>query len=190
MRKRLVAVAAFVLLVAPTAAQERPDPAALLAAQREALAAFAFIDGVWRGEATTILPSGERRTIAQTERIGPLLDDAVRLIEGRGYDATGGTAFNALGILSWDPRTKAYAMRSYAMGHAGDFAVQRTADGFSWEIPAGPATIRYTAVVRDGTWTETGERTVPGRDPVRFFEMKLTRVGPSEWPAAGAIAPK
>ncbi|MBK9115912.1 MAG: DUF1579 domain-containing protein [Betaproteobacteria bacterium] len=190
MHARIAIVTAVALSAVSAAAQERPDPAALLAAQREALAAFAFMDGVWRGEATTILPSGEKRTIAQTERVGPLLDGAVRVIEGRGYDTGGRTVFNALGILSYDPRAKAFSMRSYAMGHAGDFAVQRTADGFRWEIPAGPTTIRYDAVVRDGTWTETGDRVAPGKDPVRFFEMRLARVGPSEWPGAGAIAPK
>lgn len=182
--------AALAALTSGAVAQERPDPATLVAAQREALAAFAFMDGVWRGPATTVLPSGERRTITQTERVGPLLDGAVKVIEGRGYDADGRTAFNALGILSWDPRTKSYSMRSYALGHAGDFPVQRTADGFSWEIPAGPATIRYRAVIRDGTWTETGDRVAAGKDPVRFFEMKLTRVGDSDWPGTGAIPPR
>ena len=70
------------------------------------------------------------------------------------------------------------------------FAVQRTADGFSWEIPAGPATIRYSAVVKDGVWHEVGDRIAAGQAAVRFFEMKLTRVGDTDWPAAGAIAPK
>jgi hypothetical protein len=45
-------------------------------------------------------------------------------------------------------------------------------------------------VVKDGTWHETGERVVPGQDPVRFFEMRLTRVGDSAWPAAGAVPPR
>ncbi len=35
--------AALVALASVAAAQERPDPAALMAAQREALAAFAFL---------------------------------------------------------------------------------------------------------------------------------------------------
>jgi len=85
-----IAILGAALMVDPCAiAQERPDPAALLAAQREAMATFAFMDGVWRGPATT---------------------------------------------------------------------------------------------VRD--------RIVPGKDPVRFFEMKLRRVGDSGWPEAGAIAPQ
>ena len=171
-------------------AQGRPDPAALMAAQREAMTAFAFMDGVWRGPAATVLPSGDTHAITQTERIGPLLGGTVKVLEGRGYDADGKTTFNALGIISYDVEAKTYSMRSYAMGLSGDFPVERTSDGFTWTIPAGPATIRYRAVVKDGTWTEVGDRIVADRPPVRFFEMKLTRVGDADWPQAGAIAPR
>ena len=54
-------------------------------------------------------------------------------------------------------------------------AFPRTGDGFAWEIPAGPMTIRYNAVVKDGTWTEVGDRVAPGKEPVRFFEMSSPR---------------
>jgi hypothetical protein len=80
-------------------------------------------------------------------------------------------------------------MRSHAQGNTGDFPVTLTTDGFTWEIPAGPMTIRYQAVIKDGTWTETGDRVMPGKDPVRFIEMRLTRVGTTDWPAAGAVTP-
>jgi hypothetical protein len=170
-------------------AQERPDPAALLAAQREAMAKLAFMDGVWRGSAWTILPSGQKHDITQTERIGPLLGGAVKVIEGRGYEPDGKTTFNALGIVSYDVPRRAYTMRSYAMGNTGDFPVTLTPEGFSWTIPAGPMTIRYNAVVKDGTWTEVGDRIEPGKEPVRFFEMRLKRVGDSDWPGANAVSP-
>jgi hypothetical protein len=177
--------------VAPGAfGQGRPDPAALIAAQKEGMAPLAFMDGVWRGRAWTILASGEKHDVTQTERIGPFLDGSVKVIEGRGYDADGKVAFNALGVVSYDTTTKKYTMRSYAMGRSGDFVVTPTADGFVWEIPAGPMTIRYTAVIKDGTWHEVGDRIAPGQEPVRFFEMTLTRIGDSDWPAAGAIPPK
>lgn len=171
-------------------AQQRPDPATLLAAQRDAMASFAFMDGVWRGTASTVLPSGTTHAITQTERIGPLLGGAVKLIEGRGYEPDGRTSFNALGVISYDVASKTYSMRAYAMGYAGDYAIRRTSDGFSWEIPAGPMTIRYTAIVKDGTWNEVGDRIAPGKDPVRFFEMTLQRIGDSDWPQAGAVAPR
>ena len=62
-----------------------------------------------------------------------------------------------------------------------------TADGYVWEIPAGPATIRYTAVVKDGTFHEVGDRLVAGQPPIRMFDMMLARVGDTTWPAAGAV---
>jgi hypothetical protein len=169
--------------------QARPDPAALVSAQREAMNRFAMIDGVWRGTAWIMLPSGEKHHLTQTERVGPLLDGSVRVIEGRGYEDDGSVGFNALAVISFNPETDTYSMRSYAQGRTGDFAITPTEDGFQWEIPAGPMTIRYTAVVDDGTWNEVGDRIRPGGEPVRFYEMTLTRIEDTSWPAAGAVDP-
>src|SRR5947207_14169157 len=72
-------VAVFCLVVllfggaGAASAQGRPDAAALIAAQREAMEPLAYMDGVWRGPAKTTLPSGETRAVTQTERIGPVL---------------------------------------------------------------------------------------------------------------------
>lgn len=170
--------------------QGRPDPAALIAAQIKAMTPLAFMDGTWRGSAWTLLPSGEKHTITQTERIGPFLDGSVKVIEGRGYEADGRVSFNAFAIISFSPDKQTYSMRSHAQGHAGDFVLTPTADGFVWEIPAGPMTIRYTAVIKDGVWSEVGDRMMPGKEPVRFIEMNLKRVGDTSWPAAGAVGPQ
>ena len=170
--------------------QGRPDPAITIAAQREAMLKLTFMDGVWRGPAWTILPSGEKHNITQTERIGPFLDGSVKVIEGRGYNADGTVGFNAFGTISYNPATRVYTLHSYAQGNVGDFALTQTADGYVWEIPAGPMTLRYTAVIKDGAWREVGDRIAPGKDPVRFFEMNLKRVGPTDWPAAGVVSPK
>jgi hypothetical protein len=51
------------------------------------------------------------------------------------------------------------------------------------------ASIRYTAVIEDGIWTEVGERIVEGQEPFRFLEMKLQRTGDTSWPAGGAVTP-
>ena len=174
---------------APARAHQPPDAAALIAAQREGMARLAYMDGVWRGTAWTLPPSGEKHTMTQTERIGPFLGGSVRIIEGRGYEADGTVGFNALGIVSYKPDQKAYNFHAYAQGNVGDFAFTPTADGYMWEIPMGPMSIRYTAVIKDGTWREVGDRIMPGKDPIRFFEMNLTRVGDTDWPAAGAIPP-
>ena len=170
-------------------AQTPPDPGPRIAAQAEAMKAPSWMDGTWRGEAWNLGPAG-RHEIIQTERIGPLLDGSVKVMEGRGYNPDGSTGFNALAVLSFEPANGTYALRSYAMGRAGDFKLTPTPDGYVWEIPAGPMTIRYTAVVKDGAWREIGERIVPGQAPARFFEMNLRRVGDSAWPTAGAVSPK
>ncbi len=169
--------------------QARPDPAELVAVQREAMARLSFMDGVWRGQGWTIQASGEKQEITQTERVGPFLDGSVKVLEGRGYTPDGELAFNAFGTISYDPSAQAFSLHSYAQGRAGDFVLTPTADGFVWEIPAGSMTIRYTAVFDDGTWRERGERIAPGEEPVRFFEMSLERVGDTDWPAAGAVGP-
>lgn len=190
---RVVKLAILLMTLAAAltvSAQERADPAALIAAQREAMAKLSVMDGVWRGPAWTTLPSGEKHNITQTERIGPFLDGSIKVIEGRGYESDGRVGFNAFGIVSYDPGTKSFSLHSHAQGRVGDFVLKPIADGYVWEIPAGPMTIRYTATIKDGAWLEVGDRIMPGKEPVRFFEMNLKRVGDNTWPAAGAVPPK
>jgi hypothetical protein len=189
-RTSVLAASLVLTLASSTGAQPGYNPATVMSAQREAMRGLAVMDGVWRGPAWTVLPSGEKHSITQTERIGPFLDGTVKVIEGRGYSPDGSVGFNALGIISYDPATKAYNFRSYAQGRSGDFVLRPNADGYVWKIPAGPMTIRYTAVIKDGTWREIGERIAPGAQPVQFFEMNLRRVSDSQWPAGDAIPSK
>lgn len=170
--------------------QGHGDPAPVLAAQREAMKKLAALDGQWRGPAWTILPNGEKHELTQTERVGPFLDGAVRVVEGRGYQADGTTGFNAFAVFSYDVGKKAYSMRSYAQGRVGDFVLEPTENGFMWKIPAGPMTIQYTAVIDGDEWSEVGEQITPGKEPFRFFEMKLKRVGDTQWPAGDAVPAK
>jgi len=194
MFKRRIAVLIFLMMVTGVVTtalgQGRQDPATLNAAQREAMLRLAVMDGVWRGPAWTILPSGEKHTVTQTERIGPFLDGSVKVIEGRGYDPDGKVTFNAFGTISYNPVTRVYTLHAYAQGQVGDFVLTPTADGYVWEIPAGSMTIRYTAVSKDGAWREVGDRIMLGKEPVRFFEMNLKRIGDTNWPAGGAVSPK
>lgn len=167
---------------------QQTDPAAMIAAQKAALAPTAFMDGVWRGPAWSILPGGIRHEVTQTERIGPFLDGSVRVFEGRGYNADGTVGFNALGIMSYNPQTKGWTLTSWAQGRSGVFPMTINPDGYVWTVPAGPnATIRYTAVITAKTWREIGEYLVEGQPPRQIFEMNLKRIGNSKWPAAGAV---
>lgn len=161
--------------------QGAPDFDALMAAQKEALHSFSMMDGKWEGTATTLSYSGEEQTIRQTERVGSFLNGTVKMVEGRGFDDDGNVAFNALGVISYDPTSETYSMRSYARGMVGDFEIVPSANGFEWSIPAGPSTIKYKATIEDGTWTEVGDRIAPDGKVVRFFEMNLRRVSDYSW---------
>lgn len=168
--------------------QGRPDPAALNTAQKKAMSRFAMMDGIWRGTAWIMMPTGDKHILTQTERVGPFLDGSVRVIEGRGYEEDGSVGFNALGIISFNTKDGTYSMRSYAQGQAGDFIITPDEEGFTWEIPAGPMKIRYRAVFSGDTWKETGQRIGSDGNAVPFYEMTLERVAGTDWPSAGAIS--
>lgn len=186
----LSAAAAFLLAAPVAAVAQVPMQPAGSAAQREALAALDILDGEWRGQAVVHGPGGAE-TLTQTERVGSLLGGSIKVIEGRGYAADGSTVFNAMAVLSWDDREGRYRFRSWANGFSGDYRFERTDDGFRWETPAGPnARIEYVAVVRDGTWHEVGTYIVEGQPPRTMIDMRLTRVGDTDWPAGEAVPPR
>ena len=183
---RSVAAAAAVLVAVPALAQDANS--GTIAAQQAAMKKLDWMKGRWRGPAVVQTAAGERR-VTQTERIGSLLDGTLLVMEGKGFQSDGSVGFHAFGILSFDPAADTYTLRSYAQGYAGTFKLVPNGAGYVWEIPAGPATIRYTATLHDGSWTEVGDRVVPGQPPQRFFQMDLKRVGDTPWPEEGAQTP-
>jgi len=184
-RNLFFAFSTAALFAAPTAAQA-PDPGRI-AAQQQAMGPLAKFDGIWRGPAWTQLPGG-RHEVTQTERIGPFLGGSVKVLEGRGYNADGTVGFNAFGIISFDPSTGRYTLHSYALGRSGDFPLEVTPTGYVWRVPAGPdAVIRYTATVDGHHWREIGERIVGTTQPMQMFEINLTRVGDTQWPAKDPV---
>lgn len=183
-------VLAGVAFAGSVSAQQPPDTATLLQAERAAMAPLSMMDGVWRGTAWMSTHSGKKHSIVQTERVGPFLDGSVKVMEGRGYEPDGKVSFNALGIVSYNPMNKAYRMHSHAQGFSGDFDFKLQPNGFVWKVPAGPATMKYTATFSHGTWHEVGERIVDGKPPVRVFEMTLKRVRDTDWPATTPVPMK
>jgi hypothetical protein len=175
---------------APAAAQTFPDAQGRIAAQKQALEHFKPFHGRWRGEAIIHSQAG-KRTLVQTERVGPLLDGATLLVEGRGYAPDGKLVFNAFGQIVYDPGTKLYSFQTQAMGYSGVAAVKLIPDGYIWESPAGPgAVMRYTTTLKDGIWHEVGERVAGNAPPMRTFEMTLKRIGDTQWPAADPVPMK
>ena len=74
------------------------------------------------------------------------------------------------------------------MGKVGDFVIAPGIDGYTWEIPARPVTIRYAAVEKAGSLREISDQTRPGKEPLRFFEMTLKRIGNTGRSGEGAIS--
>ncbi|CAN5118443.1 hypothetical protein BH09PSE6_BH09PSE6_07610 [soil metagenome] len=173
----------------PAFAAGPPDFQALMKQEREALALLTRFQGNWRGPATVRKSDGSSVELTQTERVGPMLDGALLMIEGRGFAADGSMPFNALGVVSFDPAANRYLFRAWAQGFGNDFAMEVAQDSFSWSIPTGPGTVHYVATVKDDVWTETGEFQMPGQPARRIFEMHVKRIGDSDWPAAGALTP-
>jgi hypothetical protein len=173
----------MMLPVALAAAPMQAAPAPV--APASALAPF---DGVWRGPATLTGRDGVKRALIHTERFGPALGGAIRVVEGKAYNPDGSDAnFNAFGVMSATDGG-AWEFRTYAQGHGGTFPLTVTPGGFSWGMPAGPgAVVRYTAKVSGGTWHEEGWYERDGKPLAKVFEMNLTRVGDTDWPAGHPV---
>ncbi len=151
---------------------------------------LSFLFGEWVGTAKGIGADRQPYVVVQTERVGPMLDGEVTVIEGRGYDADGSVQFNALAVVSRNSQTGEWEMRSYSGGNSGTFPFAPTGSGFQWSVQAGPgARMVYTATIADGKWDQIGEFVPEGGEPIQVFEMNLVRTGDTGWPAAGFVRP-
>ena len=176
MRSRVwVVVCAATLCVTGELAAQAPDPAAVQAA----IAKLDFMVGRWRGEAWQLRGS-ERVQTQMRETVERKLGGAVLLVEGRGAIVAPGAeervVHHALGVISWDPRTSSYTLRSYlATGQSGDFAVTLVDGGVSWtrEVPGG--SIRNTARFTSDEWHEVGEFSRDGATWTQVMELRLKR---------------
>ena len=181
---RYLALIFLAALAFPTFAQQPPSHAAERTAAMQKLAP---LHGIWRGTAKGNM-RGAAINLTQTERIGPMLGGDILVIEGRGYKADGELDFNAVAIISYDTKKDTYQFRSYANGYAGTYEFRVTDTGYSWEMPADPgASIRHDIQIKENTWLESSYYIKDGAEPLKFLELKLERVGDTEWPASGFI---
>ena len=157
--------------------------------QQSAMQALAFLDGEWVRPAEAHERTGTFR-MTQTERVGTLLDGTVRLVEGRAFDKEGKTLFNAFAVISYDVQSSRYVITSYASGYTTATELMVNPDGFEWEVPAGPgAKMHFSAVVKNGTWTEVGDYLGADGAKKRTFQMTVKRSGNSKWPG-GTVVPR
>lgn len=172
-------LSAIVLLASLSFAAElraqAPDPAAA----QEAIARLDFMVGNWTGEAWQLRGS-ERVATRMVETVERKLGGAVLLVEGRGTIPVSGdddrVVHHALGVISFDPASGAYTLRSYlATGQSGDFALTLIDQGVAWtrEVPGGQ--VRNTARFTSEEWHEIGEFSRDGESWTQIMELRLQR---------------
>lgn len=182
-----VLIALALVSQVPTAAHAQQAPAMtppqMVSAQQKALAVLSGFDGRWQGEGWMVdTPGDTPRKMVEFARVGPMLDRAVRFFEVQGRTADGAVGFHSVNNVSFNAQRNAYVMTARAAGRSGDFRFAPTADGYVWEIGGDGRGLRYTATLKDGVWTEVGMSLAPDRAPITVSEMKLTRIGATDWP--------
>lgn len=117
-----------------------------------------------------------RYEVDQYEKITPMLDGTVLLIEGIGKDK-GTIRHHAVATLSYDPATQKYLFRSFKDGYVVDAETELKADGsFVWSMQNARGTTRYIVRMVNGVWLETGEFTTDGgKTWTAFLDMKLQK---------------
>lgn len=137
-----------------------------------AMAKLDFLVGEWRGEGWIVTREGKRETFSSTEVIRRKLHDTALLIEGVH------TNFEALAVVTYDPKAGQYRWRSFTSRGGGvDVEAKLTGDRTLEWYPS--QTSRYTIRIDDaGQWEEVGEYTRDdGKSWKQFFAMRLTRSG-------------
>jgi hypothetical protein len=169
----MLLVPVFVISVGLPVAPQQPG-ANSVDVQREAMRKLSFLAGYWSGPITVIRGPGEPLRLTQTEAVEYKLDGLVVQIEGKGTDADGKVAFNALATIAYDDASHTYHFRAYNDGHYVDTELSVPANGFSWSYTAGPAQIVNTMHLTDkGEWSEVTDVTVGSNPPHRSMEMLL-----------------
>ena len=161
-----------------------------VAAEPIAASELSFMYGEWVGRASGVGADRQPFDNIQTERVGPMLDGGVTVIEGRGYTDAGDLTFNALAMVSKNIRTGACEIRSYTGEYSGTFPFELTDNGYVWSLPAGPnARMVFTATYDGDNWHQTGAYTPESGEARQTFEMTLTRTGDTDWPSTGYVRP-
>jgi len=176
----------------PSSQASAEGPVQWVAAQKAALAKLAYLDGEWRGTGWMIDAPGETpRHMTMTYRVGPFLDGTIRIIDIRGYLADGSYGFHAMNFISFDAQKKQYVMNARAAGRSGLFSFQVTgAQTYAWQIGSPTAGLHYESVIDNGEWIQIGRRIAPDAESLTMSDYRLRRVGPTDWPEAGALGPK
>lgn len=141
---------------------------------------LAYMVGTWKGEASMRQPNGSVLKVNQEEDIQFKLDGTILMVEGTGRNEESKIVFNALGIISYNPDTHSFGMKSHVMdGKQTDayFTIHKE-NNFEWGFTiANNAKIRYfiTLNSQENSWKEKGEYSPDGNSWYPFMEMNLIK---------------
>jgi len=142
-----------------------------------------WLVGEWKGEASVQMGPGKPELGLQHERVQTKLGGKVLLVEGLGKrkladGAAGETVHEALGVMSFDEKTKKYRFDAWTArdGYVAAWMEVGANDTVTWGFdPPNGGTVRYTISRTDkGEWHEVGEYVRDGRT-MKFFEMTLQK---------------
>ena len=116
-------------------AQTRPSPEQTIAEMKK----LDMLAGSWEGTGWYRSQDGSIHEFNQTESIRKKLDGVVLYIEGKGRNPeTDEVVHDAMGIVTYDPVSEMYTMRSYlATGQFTDATAYFDGEKFIWSFEAG-----------------------------------------------------
>lgn len=156
-----------------------------VATQKAQMARIAHFDGVFVGPAMTYPLDGKPPFAGRiVQRIGPFLDGAVRLMEGRIYSPQGALRFNGLIVFDYDVDAGRHRASLFANGRKIVTEVVLNPRGYHLDIPVPGARAfrRIHVTLLPTQFLEQVDYHAEGKKPIKEFEMTLDRMGSSDWP--------
>lgn len=151
------------------------------ARERAGMAPLARLAGQWEGDATAVIPTGERMEVRQTEDVVFGAGSTVLMVRGTGRSKdpkmAGQILFEAAATIWFDAATGKYKMRAHrAEGVAVEPEVELRGDTLIWGFDVEGGRIRYTTIFSDTDWHEVGHFIRQGAPPFLMMEMRLKKV--------------
>lgn len=152
-----------------------------VATQREAMKKLEVWVGEWKGPGWFRVGANEKRDFTNHETIEWRLGGLALVVEGKGKTRNPTTGVetdthNALGVVSYDDKTKRYRFWNYRAGEAPSEDELKLADGgFYWERRLPRGFLKFTLKFEGDTWRETGEFSNDGKTWTPIMDMTLTR---------------
>lgn len=151
---------------------------------------LAFMFGEWVGPSSSYTQAKVFEG-TQTERVGPMQDGDIVVIEGRGYGENGAIEFYTFSAVSPTASDGGWEIRLYRDGLAGTYPFEITESGYIWSLPSSSGgRVVFTGLFEGNTWRQIGVNT-PAEGPARqTVEMILTRTADTDWPAGNPVSPQ